>query len=270
MATQTVEFPASTGRTLTAKLFALGSDTQTASVSATEATNRKGIYTAAYTDAAAADYNFVVLDGSSVPAYVGFVTLTLTTATFYPRDSFHINVGYISGDSTAADNAESFFDGTGYAGTNNVIPTVTTLTGHTAQTGDSFARLTGTGAVTLASLTVSGATTLTGALTATHASNNVTLGTFTVTTNAVGWNASWDAEVQSEVDDALKATLTEGYRSTNAVGSVRDLLYEIIAHMGESAIVSTTKTLKKIDGATTAKTYTLDSSTAPTSITETT
>lgn len=34
----------------------------------------------------------------------------------------------ISGDATAADNAESFFDGTGYAGTNNVMPTVTTLT----------------------------------------------------------------------------------------------------------------------------------------------
>ena len=34
----------------------------------------------------------------------------------------------LSGDSGAADNAESFFDGTGYAGTNNVIPTVTTLT----------------------------------------------------------------------------------------------------------------------------------------------
>lgn len=47
----------------------------------------------------------------------------------------------ISGDTTAANNAESFFDGTGYAGTNNVIPTVTTLTGHTAQTGDCYARL---------------------------------------------------------------------------------------------------------------------------------
>jgi hypothetical protein len=58
----------------------------------------------------------------------------------------------LSGDTTAADNAESFFDGTGYAGTNNVIPTVTTLTGHTAQTGDSFARIgaTGSGLTTLA------------------------------------------------------------------------------------------------------------------------
>lgn len=38
------------------------------------------------------------------------------------------NVVQISGDTTAADNAESFFDGTGYAGTGNVIPTVTTVT----------------------------------------------------------------------------------------------------------------------------------------------
>lgn len=52
-----------------------------------------------------------------------------------------VNVVQISADATAADNAEAFFDGTGYAGTNNVIPTVTTLTGHTAQTGDSYARL---------------------------------------------------------------------------------------------------------------------------------
>jgi hypothetical protein len=39
-----------------------------------------------------------------------------------------VNVVQISADATAADNAEAFFDGTGYAGTNNVIPTVTTVT----------------------------------------------------------------------------------------------------------------------------------------------
>lgn len=38
------------------------------------------------------------------------------------------NVTQVSGDATAADNAESFFDGTGYAGTNNTIPTVTNVT----------------------------------------------------------------------------------------------------------------------------------------------
>lgn len=39
-----------------------------------------------------------------------------------------VNMTAISGDSTAADNCEAFFDGTGYAGTGNVIPTVTTVT----------------------------------------------------------------------------------------------------------------------------------------------
>lgn len=39
-----------------------------------------------------------------------------------------VNATQLSGDATAADNAEAFFDGTGYAGTNNVIPLVTTTT----------------------------------------------------------------------------------------------------------------------------------------------
>jgi hypothetical protein len=47
------------------------------------------------------------------------------------------NTVKISGDATAADNEESFFDGTGYAGTNNVIPTVTTLTQLTTAVADS-------------------------------------------------------------------------------------------------------------------------------------
>lgn len=39
------------------------------------------------------------------------------------------NTMAVSGDSVAADNAEAFFDGTGYAGTGNTIPTVTTVNG---------------------------------------------------------------------------------------------------------------------------------------------
>ena len=46
-----------------------------------------------------------------------------------------VNVVQISEDATAANNAESFFDGTGYAGTNNVIPTVTTATNVTTVNG---------------------------------------------------------------------------------------------------------------------------------------
>jgi hypothetical protein len=48
------------------------------------------------------------------------------------------NATQLSGDSTAADNAEAFFDGTGYAGTGNTIPNVTTVTNLTnaATAGD--------------------------------------------------------------------------------------------------------------------------------------
>ena len=71
-----------------------------------------------------------------------------------------VNVVQLSGDSTAADNAEAFFDGTGYAGTNNVIPTVTTvsnavsanvtqISGDSAAADNLEAMLDGTGSVTL-------------------------------------------------------------------------------------------------------------------------
>lgn len=50
---------------------------------------------------------------------------------FVAKDSGYmdVNMKAVSEDTTAADNCEAFFDGTGYAGTNNVIPTVTTVTG---------------------------------------------------------------------------------------------------------------------------------------------
>jgi hypothetical protein len=97
----------------------------------------------------------------------------------------------ISGDTTAADNCELMFDGTGYAGGTaklkvdvetiktqavtcgagvTVAAYVGTAAANTAQTGDSFARIGALGA------------SLTG----------------------VPWNAAWDAQVESEVDDALK------------------------------------------------------------------
>ena len=85
MATQTVEFRSPPSQTVTAKLFAIGSDTQVASVTATEATNRKGTYSAAYTDVAAGEYELIALVGA-VSVARWFVTLTLTTATFQAYD----------------------------------------------------------------------------------------------------------------------------------------------------------------------------------------
>lgn len=79
-----------------------------------------------------------------------------------------------------------------------------------------------------------------------------------------------NAELATAITTALTTALTEGYRATNATGSVRDLLYEILQSISEFTISGTTKTVKKIDGSTTAKTYTLNDGTTPTGITETT
>lgn len=87
MATQTVEFLAVYGQTLTAKLYAVGSDAlvQTASV-VTEQTNRIGVYRATFTDAAAGEYELHVATSGGVPVARWYVTLTLTTATFATYD----------------------------------------------------------------------------------------------------------------------------------------------------------------------------------------
>ncbi len=101
------------------------------------------------------------------------------------------------------------------------VATVTTLTGHTPQTGDSFARL---GAPAGASVSADIATVDTvvdgiqtdldngtdglGAIktdTAAILVDTAEIGAAGAGLTAVPWNASWDAEVQSEVDDALVA-----------------------------------------------------------------
>lgn len=68
----------------------------------------------------------------------------------------------------------------------------------------------------------------------------------------------------------LTTQMTESYRATNTAPTLAQAQFELIAHMGESSISGTTKTTKKLDGATTAKTYTLNDATTPTSITEAT
>ena len=85
MATQTIEFRSPPSQTVTLRLFVQGNDTQVASASATEATNRKGTYTAVFSSIAAGEYQVIATIGTSpiIPVASGFVTLTLTTATFY-------------------------------------------------------------------------------------------------------------------------------------------------------------------------------------------
>jgi hypothetical protein len=81
MATQTVEFIAPTGQTISAKIFASGSDTIVQSVTATEQTNRKGVYQVAYIDAPSNTYRLIAFVGT-LPVAAWWTTLTLTDGTF--------------------------------------------------------------------------------------------------------------------------------------------------------------------------------------------
>lgn len=86
MATQTIEFRAATGLTLTAKLFLPGNDAEVDSQNATEATNRKGTYSVSYTDVSAETYLLIAFSGTT-PVASWWVDLTLTTATFQAYDT---------------------------------------------------------------------------------------------------------------------------------------------------------------------------------------
>lgn len=82
MATQTVEFIASTGQTITAKLFAPGSDTIVASAAATEGTNRKGTYSVDFTDVPSGLYRISAFNPSVIPLAHYWVDLLLVTDTY--------------------------------------------------------------------------------------------------------------------------------------------------------------------------------------------
>jgi hypothetical protein len=98
--------------------------------------------------------------------------------------------------------------------------------------------------------------------------------------SAVPWNSAWDTEVQSECTDALNAydpptkaeldatwttAQTESYASDGAAATPAQLLYMILCSVSEFAISGTTITGKKVDGSTTAMTWTINDASNPTS-----
>ncbi len=97
---------------------------------------------------------------------------------------------------------------------------------------------------------------------------------------AVPWNSSWDTEVQSECTDALNAydpptkaemdamwttAQTESYASDGAAATPAQLLYMILCSVSEFSISGTTITGKKLDGSTTAMTWTINDASNPSS-----
>lgn len=242
MATQTIQFAFLAGQTVTVKLFADdGSDAVLATPTATEAANRTGVYTFTQTDRAAGNY-LITVSATGINAEYS-LPLTLNTATFWAIE--RSNVTY-NNDKTGYSLATAPLDAAGVrAAVGLASANLDTQLG-TLATASALSALVTTVGVAGAGLTEAGGT-----------GDQLT---------AVPWNADWDSEVQSEVVDALNQALTESYAAAGSTASVAQMLYMIQQHLGNAAISSTTKTVKKLDGSTTAGTFTLDSATDPTTI----
>jgi hypothetical protein len=65
----------------------------------------------------------------------------------------------------------------------------------------------------------------------------------------------------------LTTAMTEAYAADGAAPTLAQALFLIQQILSEKDISSTTLTVKKLDGTTTAATFTLNSATAPTSVT---
>ena len=74
----------------------------------------------------------------------------------------------------------------------------------------------------------------------------------------------------AKVADILTTALSEAYAADGAAPTLSEAVFLIMQHLSESSISGTTKTVKKLDGSTSAATFTLDDATTPTSITRAT
>lgn len=179
----------------------------------------------------------------------------------------------------------------------SLVTTLTTYTGNTVQTGDSFARIGATGSG-LTSLAPSATALSTAQWSNTRAGylDNLSVGAVAQAATALS-TAQWTNTRAGYLDNlsagavalasgvtvttnndktgyALSATgsaaLTESYAADGAAATLPQLLYMTLAVLSEFSISGTTLTAKKLDGSTTAGTFTLNDASSPTAITRAT
>lgn len=153
-----------------------------------------------------------------------------------------VNVVQISADATAADNAESFFDGTGYAGTGNTIPTVTTVgTVNALAAGSITASVIATGAVDADALAADAGTEIANAVWALDATGQQTQGTFGQAIGDPGATAKSIWQVANNLPNTGSLTNLDAAVSTRAtqtsVDTIDDFLDTEIAAI-QTAVVT--------------------------------
>lgn len=83
----------------------------------------------------------------------------------------------------------------------------------------------------------------------------------------VGPSGSGTAQTAKDLGTLLTTAMTESYNTDGAAPTPAQALFLILQMLTEKSISSTTLTVKKLDGSTTAATFTLNDATNPTSIT---
>lgn len=144
------------------------------------------------------------IDAATVAAITGGVwdvprSSHVTSGTF--GEYVPANAARIAGSSTAASNASAAFS-TGYGFTGCTMPTVTTLTGHTPQTGDSYARLGAPAGVSVSADIAAAQTDITTIVDDTHTS-----GVASVQGNVAGSVGSLATQAKADVKTEVVAAL---------------------------------------------------------------
>ena len=205
---------------------------------ATEIATSSGVY---YLDLTATEMN---ADTVAVMVKTSSSGAKTTVLVMYPLETsdMPVDVLAISGDTVAADNLEAAADGTGYnlGGGSIVAASVTAaVTANTTQlAGQTVAAA---GAVTFPS-SVASPTNITQA-------TGIVLAATTHTGAVIPWNAAWDAEVESEVQDAIVANhldhlLAATYDPASRPGVADSLFNDLVQDNGAGVSQFTTVALE--------------------------
>lgn len=234
MATQTIEAVSTTGESPTMAIYSNGSDTLVDSAAATEATNRKGLYSASFTDLAAGDYRVFMTVGGVTRA-VWFVTTTASTATFQATETpTNVNVTKWAGNAVTGDgdweNLQQEVENNGTNITGGVGVTSISGSGPAADRLEAILLADGSSDTAMASNLVSSqitGSTIADAIDGTDITiqRGSTI-TFTITGigDLTGYQEIWFAAKRSEQDttgeEIIKISKTTGLEISNGSGSV--------------------------------------------------
>jgi hypothetical protein len=138
------------------------------------------------------------------------------------------------------------------------------------QNGTDFLDIRGHGKITFNASCIGGIVNWDGHFTLVNNGSGITFNGDDISTNVEALPGLIAALNDISVSDLLTTQMTEAYAADGAAPTLAQALFMIQQTFGEFSISGTTITVKKLDGSTTAATYTLDDGTTPTSRTRAT